>query len=169
MSILNKSDKSLIGSTATDAANQLIELFCEKTKIPNCSISNGVFNIYGGNWIRMYLSTDNLELIAGKNSNLSKATGIKEIQIHNNANISIGDDVTFDKNIVIRSQFDVLLLNSHGTNAPNIYNLNIDCVNFVLGNNRFYVRDSVINASGIYNPYDEGIFVNCEINLKERA
>ena len=168
MSILNKSAKLSISSTASAVADQLIELFCEKTKIPNCSISNGVFNIYGGDWDRLYLSTDNLELITGKYSNMSKLAGIKEIRIHTNASISIKDDANFDKNIVIRSQFDILLLNSHKINVPNVYNLNIDCDRFLLGK-RFYVRDSIIKAFGIYGPYEESALVDCEINLKKHS
>ena len=168
MSILNKSDKSSISSTASAVADRLIELFCEKSKIPNCSISNGVFNIYGGDWVHLYLSTDNLELIAGKDSNMSKFAGIKEIRIHTNASISIKDDVNFDKNIVIRSQFNIHLLNSHGTNVPNICNLNVDCDRFLLGK-RFYVKDSIIKAFGIHGAHEGDVLVNCDINLKKQS
>lgn len=168
MSILNKSDKSSISSTASAVADQLIKLFCEKSKIPHCSISNDVFNVYGDNWDRLYLSTDNLELIAGKDSNMSKLAGIKEIRIHTNASISIKDDANFDKNIVIRSQFDILLLNSHKINVPNVCNLNVDCDRFLLGK-RFYVRDSIIKAFEICGPYEESALVNCDINLKKQS
>lgn len=167
MSLLNKSDKSSISSTASAVADRLIELFCEKSKIPNCSISNGVFNIYGGDWVHLYLSTDNLELIAGKDSNMSKLAGIKEIRIHTNASITIKNDINFDKNIVIRSQFNVHLINPNKTNVLNVYNLNVDCDRFLLSS-RFYLRDSIINTFGICGSHEKCALVNCEVNLKEQ-
>lgn len=164
MSILNKSDKSSIGSAASD---QLIKLFCEKSKIQNCSISNGVFNIYGDDeWSHMYLATDDLGLIAGEDSNASKLLGIKEIRIYKHVNITIKDNIDFNKNIVIRSQFNIHMLNSHKTNVLSVCNLNVDCDKFLLGS-RFHIKDSTINASGIYGAYDKNALVNCKINLKK--
>ena len=167
MSILNKSNKISNDSAITAAGDRLVELFCEQSKIPNCSFSNGVFNIYDCDWTHLYLSTDNLELIAGKDSNMSKLVGIKEIRIHTNASITIKNDINFDKNIVIRSQFNVHLINPHKTNILNVYNLNVDCDRLLLSS-RFYLRDSVINTFGICGSHEKCALVNCEVNLKEQ-
>ena len=168
MSILNKSNKISNDSAITAAADQLVELFCEQSKIPNCSFSNGVFNIYGGDWAHLYLSTDNLELIVSKDSNMSKLVDIKEIRIHTNASITIKNDINFDKNIVIRSQFNVHLINPNKTNVLNVYNLNVDCDRLLLSS-RFYLRDSIINTFGICGSHEKCALVNCEVNLKEQS
>ena len=162
MSLLNKTYKNTTNSAAID---QLLKAFQELSGFDNCSISDGVFNICdNGNWIRMFLPVDALELIADKDSDMARAAGIKEICFQKSVSIDIDHDIRFNKGIIIRSKFNINLIENHNASSINICGLNIICDTLMVSGYDTHINDSIINAQAFLGPH--GVDFVCPETVK---
>lgn len=109
MSLLNKTNKE---NPCAPFANQLIELLEENILIDKCSNEDGILYIQNSDGLdNIYLSSDLLGLMAGKDSEIVKLVGIREVHFHKSVsalldNVASSVEVQLNKNIVFKTPYD---------------------------------------------------------------
>lgn len=141
MSLLDISNKNITDSSVEDQILESIKKYYPKL---NCTISNGVFHIYKHDmWSGIYLMSGIFESLIG----------IKEIRFHDHARILVVDDIQFDENITIKSQFNISFENSGIAPGAIIQGLNIECDNFYINKSKLKMKDSIITERGTEGGY----------------
>ena len=161
MSLLDRSNKNTTFSTASE---QLIEEFKKVSGYNECSIESGVFNIYDNSTLTtIFMRLDMLELIM--TSKISKLAGIKEICFHKNVGIIVTKNTQLNKDIVIRSNFDINFEKSYELLNAFVQDLNVNCTNFQFWGDDFKLINSIITAKWLWTKHNV-MLVNCEKNIK---
>lgn len=159
MSLLNKTNKDNPRSSAID---QLVELLEENILIDKCSIEDGILYIQNSDRLdNIYLTSDLLELMAGKDSEIAKLAGIREVYFHKSVSVVINDDVQLDRNIVFKTQFDIFLGKKPEIIFADVRGINASCFRFIADGNGLVVKDSIIEAKSIVET-NKCRLINCK-------